>query len=93
MQFINKTHKRWYEFWKPDIRIELWGMEIPDDELARHLQRWTESYKESKKSLSIIFILKKNANIILGNISWDFLNTRFPKGFVKIVNYEIQEDY
>jgi hypothetical protein len=88
MQFVEVVQKRWFEFWKPDMKITLWGMELPDEEFVKHLQTYSEKVPSSKKRMSMLIKLQKNAHVELGDECWKFLNKRFPRLFVKIVNYE-----
>lgn len=88
MQFVEVTNKKWYEFWKFDLEVELWGMHLPDEEFVDHLRTYAENFPDSKKRASMLFKLRKNAHVEIGEECWKFLNERFPKLFVKVVNYE-----
>lgn len=88
MQFVEVTKSKWYEFWKFDLQIIIWGMELPDKEFVSHLKKYATNFPDSKKRASFLIKLKKNAHVEIGEECWEFLNERFPKLFVKVINYE-----
>lgn len=88
MQFINKTNKRWFEFWKPDVQVTLYGMELDDKEFVKHLKTYSQDFPSRKKNFSVEMVLENNANVIFGERCRDYLENRFAGYSVVTLNYK-----
>lgn len=88
MQFIKKTNKRWFEFWKPDVQVTLYGMELDDNEFVKHLKTYSQDFSPRKKNFSVEMILENNANVIFGESCADYLKNRFVGYSVVIITYK-----
>jgi len=88
MQFINKIEKKWYEFWKNDLSVTLYGMSLPDNEFVRHLRTYTNEFPKNKKNFSMELVLENNANVEIGVESKNFLKDRFSEFAFIFVSYK-----
>ena len=88
MQFIKKVDKKWYEFWKTDMSVTLYGMELSDKEFEGHLRTYTNDLPKKKKNFSLELVLENNANVFVGEKCYNFLRERFSGFSFVFVNYK-----
>jgi len=88
MQFINKIEKKWYEFWKNDLSVTLYGMNIPDNEFVGHLKTYTDNFPKNKRNFSMELVLENNAHVTIGPESEKFLEDRFSGFSFVFVSYK-----